>query len=151
MTKINFIKTIIEENNGVLLTSDLQKHNIARQYIVELINQGYIEKVQRGIYVLTGMNANEFFCMQQKYKKDWFEEDGARYQIQFSIMKDEASLYIDTTGIGLHKRGYRPVGNAAPLRETLAASMVQISRYRGREAFYDPFCGSGTIPIEAAQ
>ena len=88
--------------------------------------------------------------MQQKYKKDWFEESGARYQIQFSIMKDEASLYIDTTGVGLHKRGYRPVGNAAPLRETLAAAMVKISRYRGRETFYDPFCGSGTIPIEAA-
>jgi len=88
--------------------------------------------------------------MQQKYKRDWFEENGAKYQIQFSIMKDIATLYIDTTGVGLHKRGYRPVGNAAPLRETLAASMVQISRYRGKDAFYDPFCGSGTIPIEAA-
>ena len=57
---------------------------------------------------------------------------------------------MDTTGPGLHKRGYRAVGVAAPLRETLAAAMVLLSRYRGRDPFCDPFCGSGTIPIEAA-
>lgn len=57
---------------------------------------------------------------------------------------------LDTTGMGLHKRGYRAVGVAAPLRETLAAAMVLLSRYRGRDPFCDPFCGSGTIPIEAA-
>lgn len=85
-----------------------------------------------------------------KYKTDWFEESGGKYQVQFSIMKDTAHLYIDTSGSPLHKRGYRPVGNAAPLRETLAAAMVGVSRFKGREAFYDPFCGSGTIPIEAA-
>lgn len=85
-----------------------------------------------------------------KYKTDWFEESGEKYQVQFSIMKDTAHLYIDTSGSPLHKRGYRPVGNAAPLRETLAAAMVGVSRFKGREAFYDPFCGSGTIPIEAA-
>lgn len=88
--------------------------------------------------------------LKQKYKTSWFEESGAKYQVQFSIMKDRAVLYIDTTGIGLHKRGYRPIGSTAPIRETLAAAMVQISRYRGRDAFFDPFCGSGTIPIEAA-
>jgi len=65
-------------------------------------------------------------------------------------MNDVATLYIDTSGSGLHKRGYRPVGNAAPLRETLAAAIVKLSRYRGREMVCDPFCGSGTIPIEAA-
>lgn len=80
----------------------------------------------------------------------WFEESGALYQIQFSIMKDNVSLCIDTSGQGLHKRGYRPAHKDAPLKETMAASMVKLSRYRGREDFCDPFCGSGTIPIEAA-
>ncbi len=84
------------------------------------------------------------------YGIQWFPEDGETYQIQFSIMKDVASLCIDTSGEGLHKRGYRPAHNAAPLKETMAAAMVTLSRYRGREDFCDPFCGSGTIPIEAA-
>ncbi|MBQ6539849.1 MAG: class I SAM-dependent RNA methyltransferase [Oscillospiraceae bacterium] len=85
-----------------------------------------------------------------KYRTSWFRESGAKYQVQFAIMNDIAWLYLDTSGAGLHKRGYRPVGNAAPLRETLAAAMVSIARYRGRETVWDPFCGSGTIPIEAA-
>lgn len=84
------------------------------------------------------------------YGLEWLPEDGPLYQVQFSIMKDSASLCIDTSGEGLHKRGYRPAHNAAPLKETMAAAMVSISRYRGREDFCDPFCGSGTIPIEAA-
>ncbi len=84
------------------------------------------------------------------YGIEWFAETGALYQIQFSIMKDKVSLCIDTSGDGLHKRGYRPAHNAAPLKETMAAAMVQLSRYRGREDFCDPFCGSGTIAIEAA-
>ena len=84
------------------------------------------------------------------YGIGWFPEDAEVYQIQFSIMKDVASLCIDTSGDGLHKRGYRPAHNAAPLKETMAAAMVTLSRYRGREDFCDPFCGSGTIPIEAA-
>jgi len=88
--------------------------------------------------------------LKTKYHTDWLKENGSRYQIQFSIMNDEACLFLDTSGVGLHKRGYRPVGNAAPLRETLAAAMVKLSRYRGREEFCDPFCGSGTIPVEAA-
>ena len=88
--------------------------------------------------------------LKTKYKVEWFKETGAKYQVQFAIMRDVASLYIDTSGAGLHKRGYRPVGNAAPLRETLAAALVKLSRYRGREEVCDPFCGSGTIPIEAA-
>lgn len=77
-------------------------------------------------------------------------ETGPVYQIRFSIMKDAAALTLDTSGVGLHKRGYRAVGVTAPLRETLAAAMVLLSRYRGRDPFCDPFCGSGTIPIEAA-
>lgn len=88
--------------------------------------------------------------LKQKYKISWFQETGVKYQIQFVLMKDAASLYLDTTGPGLHKRGYRAVGVTAPLRETLAAGIVQLARFRGREAFRDPFCGSGTIAIEAA-
>lgn len=84
------------------------------------------------------------------YGIEWFPETGGLYQVQFSIMKDRVSLCIDTSGDGLHKRGYRPAHNAAPLKETMAAAMVTFSRYRGRDDFCDPFCGSGTIPIEAA-
>ena len=86
----------------------------------------------------------------EKYGVNWMPETGAKYQLQFSLMNDRCILYLDTSGPGLHKRGYRAVGNDAPLRETLAAAMVQLTRYRGREFFWDPFCGSGTIPIEAA-
>lgn len=88
--------------------------------------------------------------LKSKYKTEWFKETGAKYQVQFQIMNDTASLFIDTSGAGLHKRGYRPVGNVAPIRETLAAAIVKLSRYRGRGPVCDPFCGSGTIPIEAA-
>ena len=86
----------------------------------------------------------------EKYGVNWLPESGTKYQLQFSLMNDRCVLYLDTSGPGLHKRGYRAVGNDAPLRETLAAAMVQLTRYRGREFFWDPFCGSGTIPIEAA-
>ena len=84
------------------------------------------------------------------YGLDKLPETGPLYQIQFSLMKDTAVLMLDTTGPGLHKRGYRAVGVTAPLRETLAAAMVLLSKYRGRDPFCDPFCGSGTIAIEAA-
>ena len=84
------------------------------------------------------------------YGIEWFPETGACYQVQFAMMKDQVSLSLDTSGDGLHKRGYRPAHNAAPLKETMAAAMVTLSRYRGRDDFCDPFCGSGTIPIEAA-
>ena len=86
----------------------------------------------------------------QKYGMETLPETGPIYQIQFSIMKDTATLMLDTSGAGLHKRGYRAQGVVAPLRETLAAAMVMLSRYRGRDPLCDPFCGSGTIPIEAA-
>ena len=86
----------------------------------------------------------------EKYGVSWLPETGAKYQLQFSLMNDRAQLFLDTSGPGLHKRGYRANGNDAPLRETLAAAMVTLTRYRGREFLWDPFCGSGTIPIEAA-
>lgn len=84
------------------------------------------------------------------YGVSWFEETGSKYQIQFSIMNDVAEIYLDTSGAGLHKRGYRANANAAPLRETLSAAMIKVSRWKGREMLIDPFCGSGTIAIEAA-
>jgi len=84
------------------------------------------------------------------YGLERLPEDGAKFQIQFAIMKDQCSIYLDTSGESLHKRGYRAVGVEAPLRETLAAAMVLLSRYRGKDPFRDPFCGSGTIAIEAA-
>ena len=86
----------------------------------------------------------------EAYGLNTLPETGALYQIQFAIMKDTATLMLDTSGAGLHKRGYRAQGVIAPLRETLAAAMVLLSRYRGRDPLCDPFCGSGTIPIEAA-
>jgi putative N6-adenine-specific DNA methylase len=86
----------------------------------------------------------------ERYGLEWLPEGGILYQIQFSLVKDRAELYLDTTGAPLFKRGYRPGHVEAPLRETLAAALVNFARYRGQDAFCDPFCGSGTIPIEAA-
>ena len=88
--------------------------------------------------------------LKRRYRVGWFAETGTLYQIQFSLVHDTATLYLDTTGTPLHKRGYRPAHVAAPLRETLAAALVDIAGYRGRGDLCDPFCGSGTIAIEAA-
>ena len=84
------------------------------------------------------------------YGVKWFCEEGVKYQVEFFIFKDVATLMIDTSGVALHKRGYRPVAGEAPLRETLAAAMAMIARPRDDVLFWDPFCGSGTIAIEAA-
>ena len=86
----------------------------------------------------------------QKYGVAWLPETGVKFQLHFTVLNDQVTLSLDTSGPGLHKRGYRAIGNDAPLHETLAAGMIQLARYRGREFFWDPFCGSGTIPIEAA-
>ena len=88
--------------------------------------------------------------MKLKYKKQWFDENGPMYRIEVGLLKDVATLTIDTTGTGLHKRGYRTLNTGAPLKETLAAAMLMISRWKPDRALIDPFCGSGTIPIEAA-
>ncbi len=85
-----------------------------------------------------------------KYGVQWFEEKGVKYQIDFFLFKNRATLMIDTSGVPLHKRGYRPKTAEAPLRETLAAALAKISRPREDVLFWDPFCGSGTIAIEAA-
>ena len=86
----------------------------------------------------------------EKYGVSWLPETGVKFQLHFTILNDQVTLSLDTSGNGLHKRGYRAIGNDAPLHETLAAGMVQLTKYRGREFFWDPFCGSGTIAIEAA-
>ena len=86
----------------------------------------------------------------EHYGLGWLPETGAAYQLRFSIMKDWCELFLDTSGVSLHKRGYRENANLAPLHETMAAAMVNLARYRGRDFFWDPFCGSGTICIEAA-
>ncbi len=86
----------------------------------------------------------------QKYREARLPETGSVCQIRFALMKDQASLYLDASGPSLHKRGWRAESTEAPLRETLAAAMVKLSRFKGRETFLDPFCGSGTIAIEAA-
>lgn len=88
--------------------------------------------------------------LSQKYGIEWLPEDEEIYQVQFSLMKDRATLLIDTTGEPLHKRGYRRLSNAAPLRETIAAAIVMMSYWKYEYPLCDPFCGSGTIPIEAA-
>ncbi len=88
--------------------------------------------------------------LKEDYNVSWFKETGPVHQIQFSIMKDEVTVMLDTSGPGLHKRGYRPVGNDAPIRETLAAAMCSLSRLRHYHTMYDPCCGSGTILIEGA-
>ena len=88
--------------------------------------------------------------MKTRWKLEQFPETGAEYKIRFSIRKDQADLFLDTSGTPLHKRGYRPAHTEAALRETLAAAMVNVAGYRGRGDFCDPFCGSGTIAIEAA-
>lgn len=88
--------------------------------------------------------------MSRDYGIEWLPETGALYQVQFSVMKDKVALLIDTSGDGLHKRGYRRISNAAPLKETIAAAMVMLSFWKFEYPLCDPFCGSGTIPIEAA-
>ncbi|MCL1878182.1 MAG: class I SAM-dependent RNA methyltransferase, partial [Defluviitaleaceae bacterium] len=90
--------------------------------------------------------------MKQRHKIEWFKETGAEFTIQVALLKDVATLTIDTTGAknGLHKRGYRAKHNLAPMKETMAAALIQLARYNGKKAFLDPCCGSGTLPIEAA-
>ena len=88
--------------------------------------------------------------LSKEYGIAWFEETGVKYKVEFFILKDEAMLLIDTSGVALHKRGYRPDAGAAPLRETLAASIALTSRPKDDVLIWDPFCGSGTIAIEAA-
>lgn len=89
--------------------------------------------------------------MKQHYKRNsWFEEDGALYKIEVALLKDVATITLDASGTGLHKRGYRVGQGEAPIKETLAATLVMLTNWTPDRPFVDPVCGSGTIPIEAA-
>lgn len=88
--------------------------------------------------------------MKEYYDIEWFQETGAEYPVRVFLFKDEALVTIDTTGESLHKRGYRTMGGKAPLSETLAASLIKLTPWQSDRIFVDPFCGSGTFPIEAA-
>lgn len=84
------------------------------------------------------------------YHVEWFEEDGPSYPIRVAFMKDVATIGIDTTGVSLHKRGYRQLTSKAPITETLAAALLKLTPWNKDRILVDPFCGSGTFPIEAA-
>lgn len=88
--------------------------------------------------------------MKQKYNVNWFEETGAEYPLRLFLMKDEVTAAIDTSGESLHKRGYRTMTSKAPITETLAAALIMLTPWRNDRILIDPFCGSGTFPIEAA-
>ena len=88
--------------------------------------------------------------MKQKYHKEWFKEDGAAYPVRIFLLKDEVTVALDTSGDSLHKRGYRTMTSKAPLTENLAASLIMLTPWRKDRILVDPFCGSGTFPIEAA-
>lgn len=88
--------------------------------------------------------------LKRAYKTDWFEEKGPLFRIRVSLVRDEVTIALDSSGSGLHKRGYRTLTAEAPLRETLAAGLVLLSYWKLDRVLVDPFCGSGTIPIEAA-
>ena len=84
------------------------------------------------------------------YRVGWFEENGASFPVRVFLMKDEVTVGLDTTGESLHKRGYRKLTAKAPIAENLAASLIMLTPWRGDRILVDPFCGSGTFPIEAA-
>ena len=88
--------------------------------------------------------------LKKKYNRFRFDETGAEFAVEISLLRDTATITIDTSGEGLHKRGYREFAGAAPLRETMAAGLLQLSYWNRDRQFIDPFCGSGTLPIEAA-
>ena len=88
--------------------------------------------------------------MKSKYHKSWFEEDGAEYPVRVFLMKDQVTVGLDTSGESLHKRGYRKLSGKAPITETLAAALIMLTPWRADRILVDPFCGSGTFPIEAA-
>lgn len=88
--------------------------------------------------------------LKRKYHQEWFPEDGASYPVRVFLMKDIVTIGIDTSGVSLHKRGYRQLSSKAPITETLAAALIMLTPWRKDRILVDPFCGSGTFPIEAA-
>ncbi len=88
--------------------------------------------------------------LKQKYHRDFFEETGPLYRIEVALLKDMVTITLDTSGAGLHKRGYRKIAGEAPLKETMAAALIDLTFWKPGRIFVDPMCGTGTLPIEAA-
>ena len=88
--------------------------------------------------------------LKERYHREWFPEDGPEYPLRITFLKDEAVIAIDTSGVSLHKRGYRRLSSKAPITETLAAALILLTPWKQDRILVDPFCGCGTFPIEAA-
>jgi putative N6-adenine-specific DNA methylase len=124
-----------------ILPADAFIHITAKSFRSELFSVRDIQSISKKAIIEK---------LKQKYKKEWFEESGNRYRIETGIFKDKVSVMLDTSGEGLHKRGYRRLTSEAPLSETLAAAIILLSFWNSDRTLLDPFCGSGTIPVEAA-
>lgn len=121
-----------EDSNFIINAKSVKSQLFSLSDIQSIVKKSIVEKLK------------------ESYNIEWFEESGSKYPILVSILDDVVTILLDTSGDALHKRGYREKGSAAPLKETLAAALVMLSNWRYDRNFIDPFCGSGTIPIEAA-
>lgn len=130
--KIPWAKYLPEDANFVVNAKSVKSQLFSLSDIQAITKKAIVEKLK------------------EDYAVEWFSESGSKYPILVSILNDTATIMLDTSGEALHKRGYREKGSEAPLKETLAAALVILSNWRYDRNFIDPFCGSGTIPIEAA-
>lgn len=124
-----------------LLPEDANFHMMARAHASALMSPADIQSISERALV---------DAMRRKYPRERFAKSGAHFPIEVELYKDIATVTLDTSGEGLHKRGYRERAGDAPIKETLAAAMVLLSFWNGARTLWDPFCGSGTIPLEAA-
>lgn len=130
--KINWQDIIPEKGNFIITGKSIKSTLFSVPDCQSIVEKAIVEKLKT------------------KYNVNWFEKSGPIYKIQVALLKDIVTLTIDTTGPSLHKRGYRENSVIAPLKETLAASLIDLSFWNKDRVLLDPFCGSGTIPIEAA-
>ena len=124
-----------------LLPEDANFHMMARAHASALMSPADIQSISERALV---------DAMRRKYPRERFAKSGAHFPIEVELYKDIATVTLDTSGEGLHKRGYRERAGDAPIKETLAAAMILLSFWNGARTLWDPFCGSGTIPLEAA-
>ena len=136
---------VLWQEDGISIRSLSVKCGLAITSLTTMLermeNQGLIRRVIKKACVKR---------LEKAYGISYFEETAAKHQIQFAIHKDIATIYLDTSGVGLHKRGYRRNSNDAPIKETLAAGIVDLARVRADSVVVDPMCGSGTFLIESA-
>ncbi|MCY6372555.1 THUMP domain-containing class I SAM-dependent RNA methyltransferase [Clostridium ganghwense] len=130
--KIEWADYLPEDANFIVNAKSVKSQLFSLSDIQSIVKKSIVEKLK------------------ETYDTEWFSESGSVYPILVSILNDTVTISLDTSGDALHRRGYREKGSAAPLKETLAAAMVILSGWRYDRNFIDPFCGSGTIPIEAA-